>query len=905
MDHLIGRTLKQFKITQALGQGGMGSVYKAQHQRLGHSVALKVMHPHLARQPGFAQRFEQEARVAANLDHPGIVKVQDLVEEDNHFFIVMEFIPGINLAQAIQRMHESGRWIPLDEAIQVIHELALALEYAHNQGVLHRDIKPANVMLKSQSGDAARCMPVITDMGLAKIADSGVVTQMGSVMGSPAYMSPEQAKGETPGPATDIFSLGVVFYELAVGQRPFQAKTLSDALKVHHKQTLPPRPRLLRPSLPHSVEAILLKALAHKPEERYASADELALALTEWTTSTEDKPVQPVAAAEATLMMISQTFKSSCIEMGGKDASDVVRDTGQAVQQDIAQQDMLQIVARNGRTQYINLLDAGTTIGREEGNTIVLDEAKVSRKHLRIERSSNGYQLVDLNSSNGSYLDNAKLLPGIHEPFRPNTQLRIGNFQLYLIPKGTRINIDRTENQPEGSHADPTMMAMPGEMDVEPFDVEPFDLEPEARVRVQIQQTELNVSPGNAATMYVSLQNLTDQAAEYKIDLDGIPAEWVIQPPSLRLPAQAHGAITIVIQPPEEVENIVGSHSFSINVRMLDDDTAMTVHPAVLTVEAHRELALRIEPERKRSSSPAIFTIHVQNKSTTTATVRLSADGSSNECFYKLESNQVELGPGSEQSLQLSVQATLAKTAEHEIQHDVVVMGYIVEEPEQVYKATATWLQKAATTAAPEDKQRSVLPPWPGGPSKRKSERDKLTYRPTAAKGLAEPEPQNVDQRLGWGFWFKWILQTTLASLPALFIGIVSYNPLLVGLVLGFCIGFVQWRLIRNEIKWGPAWIVIMTVAFGFQGIASDPASAFIGWSIIGFLQWVLIRRSVGRFLIWQLVCLSGIMITVVLVEVYSDNGFGNMLPVFIGVISIYALITATALVWILRKPLA
>ena len=221
MNHLIGKTLDRYQITALLGQGGMGGVYKARDTMLKRDVALKVMHGHLAQQTVFQQRFLQEAQAAANLDHPGIVKVYDYKAEGDLLYIVMEFVAGENLAQSLQHLQETKRWLVLPEAIRVVQQLAWAVDYAHTQGTLHRDIKPANVMLKPDIADRGQCRPVLTDMGLAKLNESVVITQTGSAMGTPAYMSPEQALGQKTGPATDIFALGVLLYELTVGQLPF------------------------------------------------------------------------------------------------------------------------------------------------------------------------------------------------------------------------------------------------------------------------------------------------------------------------------------------------------------------------------------------------------------------------------------------------------------------------------------------------------------------------------------------------------------------------------------------------------------------------------------------------------------------------------------------------------------
>jgi serine/threonine protein kinase len=159
----------------------------------------------------------------------------------------------------------------LSEAILLGKQIASAMDYAHQKGVLHRDIKPGNIMLKPEEAEGLPYRPIITDLGLAKLAEGGVITTDGSSMGTPAYMSPEQALGESLDARSDVYSLGILLYELCTGYLPFAAKTISGAIKYHSKET-PPSPHTLRPDLPHNIEAIILKALQKDPEERFQDA---------------------------------------------------------------------------------------------------------------------------------------------------------------------------------------------------------------------------------------------------------------------------------------------------------------------------------------------------------------------------------------------------------------------------------------------------------------------------------------------------------------------------------------------------------------------------------------------------------------------------------------------------------
>lgn len=264
---LVGRTLGQYEILEELGRGGMATVYKAYQPSLGRYVAIKVLPPYHAEAEVFRARFLREARAVARLEHPHILPIYDFGHEGELSYIVTKYVEGGTLKDQL------GEPFDLQRAAAIITQVAAALDYAHDQGIIHRDVKPSNILL--DHGEWA----LLTDFGLAKMIGASVrITGSGVGIGTPAYMSPEQGQGLEVDRRSDVYSLGVILYEMLTGRTPYEADSPLSVMVQHITKPLP-LPRAVNPEIPVEVERVIIKALVKDRNYRYARAGDLATAL--------------------------------------------------------------------------------------------------------------------------------------------------------------------------------------------------------------------------------------------------------------------------------------------------------------------------------------------------------------------------------------------------------------------------------------------------------------------------------------------------------------------------------------------------------------------------------------------------------------------------------------------------
>ncbi len=666
INNLVGRTLANtYRIDQLLGQGGMGAVYRARDVNLNRDVAIKVMHGNFSGEADFIARFQQEARAIAALNHPGIVQVYASGQEQGMSYIVMDFIPGGSLQTWLKKLADERKIIALFETLDIVRRVALALYYAHQKGIYHRDIKPANIMLKPtdpalrEPGDLP-FQPVLTDFGLAKLTEGGIQTSTGMTMGTPAYMSPEQCMGLDPDPGCDIYSLGIVLYQMATGRVPFDVKSLTEAIR-RHTQEPPPPPRSLNPNIPPQVEAIILRALAKRREDRFANARDMAEALKQAMLALRAAPAvapvadQTVAPPAPEISLMTRVAQESATADAAPPVWSSVPAAGPGPQ--------LMVVSPDGASRPVPLQGKRTlTVGRTEGNDIPISDPNASRHHVRIDWDGSSLIVTDLNSTNGTFLGNSRLLPGVAQPWLPETPLRIGGHWLRFEPAQAA-----PLPQPAGAAARAGVPQPPA------------DLKP----TITLDTPTLSVQAGQSVTGRLRILNQGNQVDHFNIALDGIPSSWVEMPAApLRLTPHEEGTVTLNFRPPRESSSHAGAHPFTLRVASQTQSGPLVQATGSLTIHPFYEFTAQVAPQQIDTGQARL---ELLNQSNTSISLSVSATDPAEALLIQV-APQIVLQAGEAKTLPLQAQPKkkrplLGSTQRMPFEVSVASMGRTIKQP--------------------------------------------------------------------------------------------------------------------------------------------------------------------------------------------------------------------------------
>lgn len=520
-DAYVGRRFEgRYEILNLLGRGGMGSVYRALDRSLHKEVAVKLLREDFVSRPDLRQLFLQEAEVAAQLEHPGIVPVYHVSGEGNLLFLVMELIPGGNLAELMASLRRKRQWLPVSEAVEIVRQIALALQYAHDHGILHRDIKPGNVMLRNRAYAGLDYQPVVTDLGLAKVVDQSIASS--PLMGTLAYMSPEQVLAQDLDGRTDIYSLGLLLYELLVGKLPFRINTFPEAVKYHVDEPILP-PSSIRRDLPKAVENVVLQAVAKNVNERYATAADFAADIDRLGNLSHLGAPPPDAQSVVSLSTIWQnSIVGQMDRLPPPSEVQISQIKGPSLQ------------VRQPDGQFLTIaLKARLNIGREENNDLILEDTQVSRRHAVLRRQDDGYTITDLNSTNGTFLNGNRLDADRSYPIQQSDELRIGNHRLRLL-------------------------LGPG-----------APAEDNYAFRARLVADMIQGRPGEAVEIPFLVTNQQNEPVRMNVNLAGIDHRWVRPLPPQEIRGKQEERITVIIDLPPDVPP--DRHDNRLTLRLVDN----------------------------------------------------------------------------------------------------------------------------------------------------------------------------------------------------------------------------------------------------------------------------------------------------------------------------------------------
>ncbi|MCC6190851.1 MAG: FHA domain-containing protein [Anaerolineales bacterium] len=509
----------------------------------------------------------------------------------------MDYLPGGNLRQLLQDLRANNQWLPLSEAVGVIRQVCVALDYLAHQGAPARGIKPSDLMLKPDQAEGLPYRPVLTSLGLLGESEGEWLPEAERVETSAyAYWSPEQLMGEPVDARSQVYSLGVLLYELCVGWQPFPVKTISEAVRAHTRST-PPAPRARRADLPASVEGVILRALEKDPAARYPDPAALAQALDDAQALAEVTDAAAQAAPGAWLVSLLVAYQRSLA--AARTEALAARAEPEAMRAMVPGR--VKVVGPAGAVRWEPLKAHGLTIGRDPNNDLILDEPTVAPQHARVEFDDPHYQVVDLDSQSGTYLGGLKLMPGMPAIWEPKAPLLIGDHWLYLELGATAM----------GTPARPSVYRFDGAV----VDANLVQFSPNGWVGVYVEVPQLALTPGQKSSAGVVVVNQGPDNEHFSLTLGGVPQSWIAPPApptSLQLSPGEYRRLRITLEPPRAPQSRAGRDAVVVRVASQSQPDQAVEAKIAVTVPAFNQFRSELSAPGAGSKGPMRVTIHNQ-----------------------------------------------------------------------------------------------------------------------------------------------------------------------------------------------------------------------------------------------------------------------------------------------------
>lgn len=593
MNNFIGKKIGPYEIESASGSSSIGDVYRAQNTQTGRATAVQIFYPHLIENADYRQKALAESPGLERLKHAHIARVYGIREEGGVLYQAAEWVSGESLAELLA--HQAAMSLAL--AANLIEQAADGLAYAHRQGVVHGGLHPDTMLLK-KTGGAYPWQVYLTNFRLAALLNGEPPRRL------LPYMAPEQIKGRRDDGRSDIYALGVILYEALTGRLPYPAGPVAGQ---------PPSPRLLRSDMPPSLETIILKAIAPGVTERYRSMEEFLHVIRQ---EAADLPHHAAEAAAPPPMVPLPLPTAAAPPPSNVAPGDEV----------------IVIQHPQENTRYFGLKKWLITIGQMAGNDLVLTAAGVAAKHARLERAEGGWQVVDMGSQSGTFLENSRLLPDVPEIWREGQTLRIGPYTL--------------------EWGDELVTAVPiPEPIVAPPPVETSPAPP--GLHLKLSPALVSTAPGSPVAILLELENQTDSLVTLNLRVEGIPAAWLaVEPAPIRLVAQQRIKVPAMIQPPRHSSATAGVHRYQIFAEPTYGAAETAVAQGQLSISPFSQFFAEIEPLPLRHQKPGRVTLH--NEGNTPNQYTLSALDADQEIAFNLPQNSLALAPGQSDSIPIT-----------------------------------------------------------------------------------------------------------------------------------------------------------------------------------------------------------------------------------------------------------
>ncbi len=632
LDH-IGESFDRYQIEGSIRQDIWGTVYRAYDPKFARKVAIQFLGSELSRQAKTVESYLQLARTVLRWRHPGIIRFFDFGESQEKVYTVQEYFPGPDLEEALQKLRSRQLWLPLSESIQIVNSVCQALHYAHQRGVKHQNLTAKNILLNSEPGDNLPFQPVLINLGF------GLAEQ-------------NENSESDEGVVQDIQAAGKLLFHLVCGTPLLQEKD-NPAENIVDSE-IASQMRNSRPELPHSLERVILQALAAGSQAGYQNIQDLGLALKQSLPVAVRMTAAPAGFEDnLSLSAIIRDFgkEKPASELDPNSASKPV-----AEDEPQANGDNIHILLPDQTVRSIPFRGKQMTIGRGSENDIVLDETGVSRRHAKFDYDGQQYQVTDLKSTNGVFIDEFRLLPETPHPWLPGENLRIGESWLRIEKAEQELN----------TVAIPSVQATRKIVKEAPQAPVPPVEETQERPRLDANpisaftiDSNLTVTPGKSVSAPVVLYNRSTKADVYYLELQGIPGEWTPnRPQSVNIPANGQKEITLVFRPPRAYTSRAGRHSIILRITSQNEPSQVLELRLSLTISAFSQFSSELQPKQLKSGD--MGTLVLRNLGNIPETFTLSWEDRAGELAFDPKRANATVPPG--ETVKVPYQVSRAQT---------------------------------------------------------------------------------------------------------------------------------------------------------------------------------------------------------------------------------------------------